>query len=199
MAAFDQVGAQARQLDRQWELTAGACALRGRVGPAPVPGRGPGEPPGRAHPGAGLEREAGRGRTTGAGRGTPPSAVDPLGRSGGASADPGVGAGPPERSGSADDDSDLDRKQLLGFLIKDVTPLAGETTIQVAIRWQTEACTVLRSLGPSVLYEVRRTDPVGRRSVPGLGDRHLPIGRSPALRIRRVPLGYRASVHAATS
>ena len=52
------------------------------------------------------------------------------------------------------------RKQLLGYLIKDVTLCRGETTIQVAIRWQTEACTVLEVPRPRRSYEVRRTDPV---------------------------------------
>jgi len=53
-----------------------------------------------------------------------------------------------------------DRKQLLGYLIKDVTLCRGETTIQVAIRWQTEACTVLEVPRPQHVSEVRRTDPV---------------------------------------
>ena len=51
------------------------------------------------------------------------------------------------------------RKQLLGYLIKDVTLARGETIIQVAIRWQTEACTVLEVPRPKRSYEVRRTDP----------------------------------------
>jgi DNA invertase Pin-like site-specific DNA recombinase len=51
------------------------------------------------------------------------------------------------------------RKQLLGYLIKDVTLCRGDTTIQVAIRWQTEACTVLEVPRPKRSYEVRRTDP----------------------------------------
>jgi hypothetical protein len=51
------------------------------------------------------------------------------------------------------------RKQLLGYLIKDVTLTRGETIIQVAIRWQTEACTALEVPRPKRSYEVRRTDP----------------------------------------
>jgi DNA invertase Pin-like site-specific DNA recombinase len=51
------------------------------------------------------------------------------------------------------------RKQLLGYLIKDVTITRGETLIQVAIRWQTEACTVLEVPRPKRSYEARRTDP----------------------------------------
>jgi hypothetical protein len=52
------------------------------------------------------------------------------------------------------------RKQLLGYLIKDVTLCRGDATIQVAIRWQTEAYTVLDIPRPKRSYEVRRTDPV---------------------------------------
>jgi hypothetical protein len=52
------------------------------------------------------------------------------------------------------------RKQLLGYLIKDVTLSRGETLVQVAIRWQTEACTVLEVPRPKRSYEMRRTDPV---------------------------------------
>ena len=51
------------------------------------------------------------------------------------------------------------RKQLLGYLIKDVTLTRGDTIIQVAIRWQTEACTLLEVPRPKRSYEVRRTDP----------------------------------------
>jgi DNA invertase Pin-like site-specific DNA recombinase len=53
-----------------------------------------------------------------------------------------------------------DRKQLLGYLIKDVTLSRGEKLVQVAIRWQTEACTVLEVPRPRRSYEVRRTDPI---------------------------------------
>jgi DNA invertase Pin-like site-specific DNA recombinase len=52
------------------------------------------------------------------------------------------------------------RKQLLAYLIKDVTLCRGNTTIQVAIRWQTEASTVFEVPRPQRSYEVRRTNPV---------------------------------------
>jgi hypothetical protein len=52
------------------------------------------------------------------------------------------------------------RKQLLGYLIKDVTLSRGETLVQVAIRWQTEACSVLEVPRPQRSYEARRTNPV---------------------------------------
>jgi hypothetical protein len=53
----------------------------------------------------------------------------------------------------------VERKQLLGFLIKDVCLTRAETTIGVAIRWRTEACTVLNIPRPKRSCEARRTDP----------------------------------------
>jgi DNA invertase Pin-like site-specific DNA recombinase len=53
----------------------------------------------------------------------------------------------------------VERKQLLGFLIKDVCLTRNETTIGVAIRWRTEACTVLNIPRPRRSCEARRTDP----------------------------------------
>jgi DNA invertase Pin-like site-specific DNA recombinase len=64
------------------------------------------------------------------------------------------------------------RKQLLGYLIKDVTLCRGETTIQVAIRWQTEACTVLEVPRPKRSYEVRRTNPAIVARIKGLAMEH---------------------------
>jgi DNA invertase Pin-like site-specific DNA recombinase len=51
------------------------------------------------------------------------------------------------------------RKQLLGFLIKDVCLTRAETTIEVSIRWRTEACTVVTVPRPRRSCDVRRTDP----------------------------------------
>jgi DNA invertase Pin-like site-specific DNA recombinase len=65
-----------------------------------------------------------------------------------------------------------DRKQLLGYLIKDVTLSRGDTTIQLAIRWQTEACTVLEVPRPKLVSEVRRTDPVVVARVRALAPEH---------------------------
>jgi hypothetical protein len=53
----------------------------------------------------------------------------------------------------------VERKQLLRFLIKDVCLTRGETTIEVAIRWRTEACTVLNIPRPKRSCEARRTEP----------------------------------------
>jgi DNA invertase Pin-like site-specific DNA recombinase len=70
-----------------------------------------------------------------------------------------------------------DRKQLLGFLIKDVCLARAATTIELSIRWQTEACTVLAVPRPQLTYEARRTDPVVvarvRALAPGHTDRQI--------------------------
>ena len=53
----------------------------------------------------------------------------------------------------------VERKQLLRFLIKDVTLTKRETTIHIGIRWQTEALTELDVPRPKPSPEIRRTDP----------------------------------------
>jgi len=50
------------------------------------------------------------------------------------------------------------RKQLIQCLIKDVCLARAETTIEVSIRWRTEACTVLRLPRPQRSCDARRTD-----------------------------------------
>jgi DNA invertase Pin-like site-specific DNA recombinase len=55
--------------------------------------------------------------------------------------------------------TNVDRKQLIAYLIKDVCLNRGETMIEVSIRWQTEACTVLSIPRPRRSCDVRRTDP----------------------------------------
>jgi DNA invertase Pin-like site-specific DNA recombinase len=71
----------------------------------------------------------------------------------------------------------VDRKRLLGYLIKDVTLGRGVTTIRVAVRWQTEACTELEVPRLRRSYEVRRTDPAVvarvRALAPGHTDRQI--------------------------
>jgi hypothetical protein len=52
----------------------------------------------------------------------------------------------------------VERKQLLGYLIKDVCLNRGETMIEVSIRWQTEACTILSIPRPQRSCDKRRTD-----------------------------------------
>ncbi|MCP4537507.1 MAG: recombinase family protein [Chloroflexi bacterium] len=53
----------------------------------------------------------------------------------------------------------VERKQLLRFLIKDVTLTRRETTIHIGIRWQTGALTDLEIPRPKRAGEARRTDP----------------------------------------
>jgi DNA invertase Pin-like site-specific DNA recombinase len=52
-----------------------------------------------------------------------------------------------------------ERKQLLRFLIKDVTLTKRETTIHIGIRWQTEALTTLEIPRPQRVFDAKRTDP----------------------------------------
>jgi hypothetical protein len=58
---------------------------------------------------------------------------------------------------SAATTSHTERKQLLRCLIKDVTLTKRATTIAVAIRWQTEACTLLDLPRPARSCDRRRT------------------------------------------
>ncbi|MBV8432336.1 MAG: recombinase family protein [Solirubrobacterales bacterium] len=57
--------------------------------------------------------------------------------------------------------TDGERKQLLGFSIKDVCLNRGETMIEVSIRRQTEACTVLSLPRPPRPSDKRRTGAAG--------------------------------------
>ncbi|HSH82320.1 MAG TPA: recombinase family protein [Herpetosiphonaceae bacterium] len=52
-----------------------------------------------------------------------------------------------------------ERKQLLRFLVKDVTLTKRPTTIYIAIRWQTDACTTLEIPRPERSCDRRRTAP----------------------------------------
>ncbi|MEI7773019.1 MAG: recombinase family protein [Chloroflexales bacterium] len=52
-----------------------------------------------------------------------------------------------------------ERKQLLRYLVKDVTLTKRATTIYIAIRWQTDACTMLEILRPRRSCDQRRTNP----------------------------------------
>ena len=55
--------------------------------------------------------------------------------------------------------TNAERKQLLRLLVKDVTLTKRATTIYIAIRWQTDACTTLEIPRPQRSWERRRTDP----------------------------------------
>jgi DNA invertase Pin-like site-specific DNA recombinase len=65
-----------------------------------------------------------------------------------------------------------ERKQLLRCLVKDVTLTKQASTIQIGIRWQTEACTTLEIPRPPRSWEVRRTDPAVVRRMRELAPSH---------------------------
>src|SRR5262249_35292956 len=65
-----------------------------------------------------------------------------------------------------------DRKQVLSHLVKDVTLSCEDTVSRVAIRWQTEAWTVLEGPRPRRVYEVPRTDPRVVARVRALASEH---------------------------
>jgi len=58
----------------------------------------------------------------------------------------------------AETTTQTERKQLLRFLIKDVTLTKRDQVISLAIRWQTEACTVVEVPRPPRSCDARRTD-----------------------------------------
>ena len=159
MAAFDQVAAQARQLDRQWQLTLERARYEAELARRRFVAV---EPENRLVART-LEREWNE-RLAEIERMERDETLRPQLAS--------RLVDPEERCRVLALAQDLSkvwhapttpqtaRKQLLGYLIKDVTLCRGETTIQVAIRWQTEACTVLEVPRPKRSYEVRRTDPV---------------------------------------
>jgi DNA invertase Pin-like site-specific DNA recombinase len=159
MAAFDQIAAQARQLDRQWQLTLERARYEAELARRRFVAV---EPENRLVART-LEREWNDRLAE----------IERMERD--ATLRPQLASrlvDPEERCRVLALAQDLSkvwhapttpqtaRKQLLGYLIKDVTLCRGETTIQVAIRWQTEACTVLEVPRPRRSYEVRRTDPV---------------------------------------
>ena len=171
MAAFDQIAAQARQLDRQWELT----LERARYEAELARRRFVAVDPENRLVARTLEREwnerlAEIERMERDATLRPPLAnrlVDPEERRRVLAL-----AQDLSKVWHAPTTLQTDRKQLLGYLIKDVTLCRGDTTIQVAIRWQTEACTVLEVPRPKLTYEVRRTDPVVVARVRALAPEH---------------------------
>ena len=184
MAAFDQVAARARQLDRQWALT----LERARYEAELARRRFVAVDPENRLVARTLEREwneklAEIERLERDATLRPPLAnrlVDPEERRRVLAL-----AHDLSKVWHAATTLQTDRKQLLIYLIKDVTLCRGETTIQVAIRWQTEACTVLEVPRPKLTYEVRRTDPVVVARVRPWR-RNTPTARSPPCWTRRV-------------
>jgi DNA invertase Pin-like site-specific DNA recombinase len=68
--------------------------------------------------------------------------------------------------------TNAERKQLLRFLVKDVTLTRRETTIHIGIRWQTEARTELDIARPKRAFDARRTDPAVVNRVRELAPTH---------------------------
>jgi DNA invertase Pin-like site-specific DNA recombinase len=70
-----------------------------------------------------------------------------------------------------------ERKQLLRFLVKDVTLTKRAATVALAIRWQTDACTTLEIPRPQRSWEMRRTNPAAvervRELAPDQTDREI--------------------------
>ena len=171
MAAFDQIAAQARQLDRQWQLTLERARYEAELARRRFVAV---EPENRLVTRT-LEREWNE-RLAEIERMERDAALRPQLAS--------RLVDPEERCRVLALAQDLSkvwhapttpqtaRKQLLGYLIKDVTLSRGETLIRVAIRWQTEACTVLEVPRPKRSYEVRRTDPVVVDRIKALATEH---------------------------
>jgi DNA invertase Pin-like site-specific DNA recombinase len=65
-----------------------------------------------------------------------------------------------------------ERKQLLRFLVKDVTLTKRETTIHIGVRWQTEALTELNIPRPKRVFDAKRTNPVVVERVRELAPTH---------------------------
>jgi hypothetical protein len=75
-----------------------------------------------------------------------------------------------------------ERKQLLRFLVKDVTRTRRETILAIAIRWHTQACTTLEIPRPLRSCDARRTNPAVvariRALAPSHTDRHMALLRN---------------------
>jgi hypothetical protein len=65
-----------------------------------------------------------------------------------------------------------ERKQLLRFLIQDVTLTKQERTVAVAVRWQTHACTTLEVARPRRSCDARRTAAAVVDRIGALASRH---------------------------
>jgi hypothetical protein len=158
MAAIDQIAEQARRVDRQWEMIVEraryeAGLARRRLLAVDPENRLVGRTPERDWEARlaeveRLERES----ATRPDRSIRP--VDPAERARILA----LAQDLPALWGAATT-TNVERKQLIGYLIKDVGLNRGETMIEVSIRWQTEACTALSIPRPRRSCDKRRTDP----------------------------------------
>jgi hypothetical protein len=83
--------------------------------------------------------------------------------------------------GAAETTSQTERKQLLRGLLTDVTLTKRATTIAVAMRWPTEACTLLDSPRPARSCDRRRTSPPVSARLRTLAPHHPDSQRAPTL------------------
>jgi hypothetical protein len=82
---------------------------------------------------------------------------------------------------AAETTSQTERKQLLRCVIKDVTLTKRATTIAVAMRWQTEACTLLDIPRPARSCDRRRTSPTVIARIRMLAPHHTDSQRATTL------------------
>lgn len=75
----------------------------------------------------------------------------------------------------ADTTTHAERKQVVRFLIKDVTLTKLETTIRLDVRWQTHACSTVEVARPQRAYVIRRTDPEVVERVRQLAPHHTDL------------------------
>jgi DNA invertase Pin-like site-specific DNA recombinase len=157
MAAIDQIAEQARRVDRQWEM----IVERARYEAELARRRFLAVDPENRLVGRTLERDWE----------AQLAEVERLGRESAARPDRSIRlVDPAERARilaltqdlpalwNAATTTNVERKQLLGYLIKDVCLNRGATMIEVSIRWQTEACTALSIPRPPRSCDKRRTD-----------------------------------------
>ncbi len=95
----------------------------------------------------------------------------------------------------AETTTQTERKQLLRFLIKDVTLTKRDRVIAIAIRWQTEACTVVDVPRPPRSCDARRTDAAVIARVRVLATSHTDEQIAAMLNEEGMTLGNEGEVH----
>jgi len=88
-----------------------------------------------------------------------------------------------------------ERKQLVRYLIKDVTLTKQEKDIEVRIRWQTEALTIVTVPRPKLSADVRRTDSLVVDRVRDLSPTHTATQIADLLKEARIASWIRREFH----
>jgi len=156
LATLEEIENQARQVERQWQLR----LERARYEADLARRRFLAIDPENRLVGRNLEKDWNeklaaveqleRERTTGLGRTTPPLSAEERQRIVRLAEDlPALWHAPTTTA--------AERKQLLRFLVQDVTLTKGERVVAVAIRWQTQACTLAEVPRPPRSCDARRT------------------------------------------